>query len=404
MERQLGTADHYGRAAERYKHRLVVPDMPPPIAYESLLEEIFTNEWYSNFGPLTRRFEAELLEKFGGSGETCISCSSATAGLTAALVASGVAGPVLLPAYTFPASLSAIRAAGLRPVVMDVDPDTWVCAPETLHHALLETGADAVMLVSPFGIHQDWQCALEVCRRYNAAVFVDSASGLGVARSLNCARDNVFEVFSLHATKPFAIGEGGVIFCARVREDAVRAALNFGLSRSGESEPRSWGINGKMSEFHAAVGLVQIQRIDDIVSNRIRFVEKYRLTLAQHPSVAHPERLHSAPWQFYPVLMPRRDAAESLIEYAGARGVEVRRYYRPSLSRWHGTDCFAACPVSEELSERVCALPVRSISAENEGSEIIDVVSSAVRAALNELGMQRDCNSTNACTSVAGPI
>src|SRR4051812_9850566 len=95
-----------------YRHRLVVPDLPAPDEYLSLLREMHESGWYSNFGPLARRLERELLDVFGMPDEECITCCNATAGLSAALLAAGRTGRVLLPAFTFAASLGAVRAAG----------------------------------------------------------------------------------------------------------------------------------------------------------------------------------------------------------------------------------------------------------------------------------------------------
>src|SRR5437870_399560 len=123
---------------ESYRHRLVVPDLPSPSEYSSLLHEMHESGWYSNFGPLVRRLEAELLKRFGARDESCVTCSNATAGLSAALLATGRTGQVVLPAFTFPASLGAIRAAGMTPVVVDVDADEWILDGDILERALAE--------------------------------------------------------------------------------------------------------------------------------------------------------------------------------------------------------------------------------------------------------------------------
>ncbi len=100
---------------ESYRYRLVAPDLPSPAEYLPLLEECHKNGVYSNFGPLARRLEAGLLAAFGSPEQSCVTCSNATAGLSAALLATGRTGQVLLPAFTFPASLGAVRAAGHEP-------------------------------------------------------------------------------------------------------------------------------------------------------------------------------------------------------------------------------------------------------------------------------------------------
>jgi dTDP-4-amino-4,6-dideoxygalactose transaminase len=365
-----------------FRHRLVVPDLPAPPEYLSLLEEIHKSGWYSNFGPLVRRFEGRLLDKFGAADESCVTCCSATAGLSAALVATGRTGQVLLPAFTFAASLGAVRAAGMTPIVADVDAQTWALHAPVLERALAETGASAVMLVTPFGMQRNWEAELAVCRERGAAVVIDSAAGLGGPRAASNFGEDVFEVFSLHATKPFAVGEGGLIFAHQSRDAALRSVLNFALNSHARPEGPVWGFNGKMSEFHAAIGLVQFDRFGEMVARRRAFAGVYRDQLARYPELVCPQDMNCAPWQCFPVLLPTLTAAERFIEVAAAAGVEIRRYYRPSLSNWPATQCFEPCPVAEDLADRLCVLPVRAVSAGDELDQIVDIVLCALDRAL----------------------
>jgi dTDP-4-amino-4,6-dideoxygalactose transaminase len=181
-------------------------------------------------------------------------------------------------------------------------------------------------------------------------------------------------VFSLHATKPFAVGEGGVIFAHRAHEAALRSALNFALNSYARPEGPAWGFNGKMSEFHAAVGLAQLNRIDQLVARRQAFAAIYRDWLAHYPEVVCPQDMNSAPWQFFPILLPSVTTVERLIEATAAAGVEVRRYYRPSLSHWPAARCVTACPVAEDLAERMCVLPIRSATTAGESRELAELV------------------------------
>ncbi len=337
------------------------------------------NGWYSNFGPLVRRFEAGLRASFGGADETCVTCCNATAGLSAALLATGRTGAVLVPAFTFPASLGAVRAAGMTPIVADVDAQTWSLSAPVLERAIAQTGATAVMLVMPFGIRRDWDAEIEICRDRGVAVVIDSASGLGAPRPKNGLRQGVFEVFSMHATKPFAVGEGGAIFAHRSHDGALRAALNFALDSHLTPEGPHWGFNGKMSEFHAAVGIAQLKRFDEVVVRRRAFAAGYRDRLSSYQGLVCPQDMNCASWQFFPVVLPSATSAERFIETAASAGIEIRRYYRPSLSRWPETRCFEPCPVAEDLAERLCVLPVR---AGDEGGEIVELVMAAFDRAL----------------------
>lgn len=364
-----------------FRFRSVVPDLPAPPDYWRLIEGMHANGRFSNFGPLARRFETELKEMFGAPDECCVTACNATSGLTAALLASGRSGRVLLPAFTFPGSMSAVRSAGMTPVVVDVDAETWTIRPEVLDRALTQTSASAVMLVRPFGMGGDCAAELAVCRAHGAAIVIDNASGLGGARSAqDCAAD-VFEVFSMHATKPFAIGEGGVVFAHRTRELALRSALNFGLGSEAGSLPSSWGVNGKMSEHHAAVGIAQMRRYASALALRRQAAQAYRDMLSHFPAIACPQDMRAAPWQFFPALLPSAEAAEDFIAAAAALGLEIRRYYRPSLSRWPGVVVHGPCPVAEDLAERMCVLPVRGLTAHAENSQIIALIQQALHQA-----------------------
>jgi dTDP-4-amino-4,6-dideoxygalactose transaminase len=360
-----------------------VPDLPAPAEYLPLLEKIRENGWYSNFGPLVRRLESQLLTTIGASG-SCVTCCNATAGLSAALLATGRTDRVLLPAFTFPASLGAVRAAGMTPIVADVDAENWTLGGDLLDTALAETGASAVMLVAPFGIKRGWEAELAICRQRGVAVVIDNASGLGGPRPPNAFGEEVFEVFSMHATKPFAVGEGGAILAHRSHDAALRSALHFALSSHVEPGGPVWGFNGKMSEFHAAVGIAQLNRFRDIVSRRQAFAAIYRDRLAPYPEVVCPQDMNSAPWQFFPVLLPSVAAAERFVETTAAAGVEIRRYYRPSLSRWPETRCFETCPVAEDLADRMCVLPIRALDSGSEAEQIADLVLDALNRALTK--------------------
>jgi len=364
--------------------RSVIPDIPPLSEYLALLEQIHRSGHFSNFGPLARQLEAKVLEMFGVADEVCVSCCNATAGLTASLLATGRSGRVIVPAFTFAASLGAVRAAGMTPLILDVDEHSWAIAAASLERALAAVEVGVVMLVAPFGIARNWDAEIAVCRKFGAAVVIDNASGLGAPRALAPVQPDVFEVVSMHATKPFAIGEGGAVFAHKSRESALRAALNFGIDSHSRAGGPFWGVNGKMSEFHAAVGLAQSRRFPAALAHRRTYVDRYRQRLQTFRGVNCPTDPLAAPWQFFPMLMPDAASADRFVACAAQQGLEIRRYYRPSLSLWPDMACFAACPVAEDLAQRMCVLPVRGLDFDIEADEMADLVMTALRRALKD--------------------
>lgn len=340
----------------------VKSDLPDPVEYFDLVRKAHRQNHYSNFGVLSEAFSTGLLREFGLEGEACVVCNSATAGLSAALLASSCSGAVLVPGFTFPATFGAVRAAGLRPLIMDVAQSNWAIAADELDQALARTGAEAVILVSPFGLALNFTEHIRVCQKRRVTVVIDSAAGLGGVRLNNCALPDVYEVYSLHATKPLGVGEGGAVFCTPERLETIKSALNFGLPNAGAPPGPPWGFNGKLSELHAAVGLAQLQRYKPILEGRQRFAALYQSTFVDFPVSFPHDTPISSPWQVFPLLMPSEEALFAVSDALYKAGIEVRRYYRPSLSKWRGADVVGPCFVSEMLAMRMIALPIRNIA------------------------------------------
>jgi dTDP-4-amino-4,6-dideoxygalactose transaminase len=374
MKRSLGPS--------KYRFPVVRPALPAPKEWLPYLEESYDQHWFSNFGPVATRFEAALAAHFAEPGDAFVATSNATAALAACLIAEKITGVVLLPAFTFPACAGAIRMAGAEPMLVDVEAGTWACDVQKLGRALDRTNAEAVMLVAPFGITQDFSSHVDLCRRRGVMVLVDNAAGLGGGpRSRRALRGTAYEVYSLHATKPFAIGEGGAIQTPADRVEALRSALNFGLPLDPEHHGR-WGINGKMPEFSAAVGMAVLDGYDDVLAVRRLVVRRYIEIFARFGDIVIHQGLADTPWSMFPCLLPSPAAAADFAAEAGRRGLEVRRYFRPSLSQWGGIAAAGDCSVSEMLAERMVCLPVYSRARTGEIVEIHRIIETCLMRSL----------------------
>lgn len=307
--------------------------------------------------------------------------SSGTAALTAPLIACRIAGKVLLPAFTFPATLSAVKMAGAEPYLMDVSPEDWRVMPEALDDAFARTGAKAAILLCPFGLKTRFDDHIRVARSWDAILIIDNAAGLGMERHPVEADPNVFEAFSLHATKPFGIGEGGMIFGHKTRDESLRRALNFGLPFEEGADGGDWGINGKLTEIHAAIGLAVMETIESRLARRRDFAHAYMRLLSPYPGVAFPGARDDSCWQMFPFLVHSPEIAANLVETARGGGVEIRRYYRPSLSKLPGV-ASDPCPVSEDLAGRMCCLPVYSLLSDAEAGDMLAIVDEALKVCL----------------------
>jgi len=365
--------------------RAVAPEIPELEKWASYLQPAIDANWFTNFGPVNTNFEKRLAELFGCEGEAIVAVANATAGLSACLIANAVSSAVLCPAFTFQATASSILGAGCKPVIVDTDAVTGVMRPEVLEHGLRETGARAAIVLAPYGIATDFREHAEVCRRNGAILVIDNAAGLGVERAgarVSGDDETVWEVFSLHATKPFGIGEGGVVFAPSTAEARLRSALNFGLpthTLSGDDKRPYWGINGKLSEFHAAVGMAVADTMAQRVSLRQVMARKWIEAVQDLPVEIFCSDVHLCPWQVFPVLLKNEEQVQRTVSIAADRGIELRRYYAPSLGRCSGMAALGPCPNAAELAARALVLPMRSWIEEDEQSAMIEKVSDCLR-------------------------
>jgi len=353
------------------------PSVPAPEEWLPDLAASYEAGWFSNRGPAVQALEQELAERFG---RPATAVANATVGLTAVFLALDVRGRVVLPAFTFPATACAVDLAGCEPVFCDVDEKTWELDRAALKKALAG-GAAAVIHVRAFGLCRDLSEVEDLCAAAGVPLVVDSAAGLGgrTAMGDQIGHAGVCEVFSLHATKPFAVGEGGVVLGDAEVIEAVRRASNFGLA-DGDVVGR--GLNAKMDEFAASRSRAMLRRLDAEIEGRARHAAAYREAL-DHPLVAHPVNPGAPPWQTYPVRLLDPAARPALLDELTARGIEARAYYAPALHESSAFRSNVSLPVCERLSRSILCLPSYGNATEDEIAELTGLIAESLGAVMN---------------------
>jgi dTDP-4-amino-4,6-dideoxygalactose transaminase len=227
------------------------------------LRRIDESRVYTNWGPLASELEGRLANHFGLARDGVVSASSGTTALVGAILATaGRARPerpfAIVPAFTFVATAIAAEQCGYRPYVVDVGGDDWLLSPDRLFEHPLLGQAGLVIAVATFGRAIGQERWREFRRATGVAVVIDGAASFEAASAApQRVLGDIPVAMSFHATKTFSTGEGGCVattdgpLAARVTE-----ALNFGFYESRNS--RSASTNGKMSEYHAAVGLAEL--------------------------------------------------------------------------------------------------------------------------------------------------
>ncbi len=315
------------QAAARY----IIPDLPTTDELLPFLRRVDENQWYSNFGPLVHEFEHTFMATMGAAhGATPQYGFAAMTGYHALaiglkLLGCGPGSQVLMPAITFPACPLAAQHIGADPVLADVDNKSWLLTPAIARAIAAKTKIDAVMPVAIYGIPlptAEWDA---FSKDTGIPVIIDAAAAVESQRYLQKG----IVVHSLHALKPFGIGEGGLLVAADPHIiEAAREYANFGMrDRIGYTA----GENAKMSEYHAAVALAQLQRWPAIKERRRRVFGMFQTALrgAEAKATIHPE-LDQA---IVSCLMLRtvKPNAQGLLTKIKNRGVFAHRTYFPPL-------------------------------------------------------------------------
>lgn len=359
---------------------LMIPDLPKAEDILPWLQKIDQNKWYSNYGPLSKQFEAEIVElvKCENQGDhkelAMVSTSSGTSALEVALSAYRLrpGSKVLLPSLTFPATATAVIRCGLIPVFTDVDPSTWVLTPEIAEKIIGKSQAEVVIPVSAYGVklpEKQWQI---FAQKHGCKVLMDAAG----AFPGQIAIKDVDVTYSFHATKCLGIGEGGGILSTDSGYlNTCREVTNFGFS---DGSIHTAGLNAKLSEYHAAIGLCQIRRFRTTMLERIKLRNTYIEGLCQKSNgiVFQQGRSAISPTLFV-VSVPNK--ACDCVSKLSNKGIGVRQWYCPPL---HQHKAFASylrnlslkfgdLSVSEYLGESLIGLPFHPFLSEQQIQTVV---------------------------------
>lgn len=323
----------------------------------------------TNEGPLHDRLEHALADKLGvpmakvfSSGTSALQCALLSLELP-------VGAEVITTPLTFPATAHAITALGLKPVFADIDPETLTLDPSAVERAITPHTA-AVIGVHVYGTICDVERLQRICDRHDLRLVFDAAHAFASEKArekIACMGD--MSVFSMHATKLFNTIEGGLVTSNNSAwGERLSLSRNFGIA--SEESVQSVGINGKMSELHAAVGLLNLELFEEERAIRRGLRARYDLVLQRFPGLKkqlyQPDVYQSE--QYYMLRVDpdafgstRDDVCHRLKE----REIIARRYFWPICTDY---DCYRnypitslqAVPVAEQVKTTLLCLPFHS--------------------------------------------
>ena len=344
------------------------PNLVTLETFEPYLRRMEQSRSYANFGPLNSELEQRLLESlFNGKG-ALTTVNNATTGLILAIAQMKKAGAryAVMPSFTFAATPLAAMWAGLEPYFVDVDMDTFCVSDSSLTAALKALGDQAALVVpyAAFGFPMDLAPYSRLVRS-GMPVVVDAAAstgatcnGVGYGAGFSGA-----VVFSLHATKAFGIGEGGLVHSAdQTLIGRIREAANFGFDDAKVCAFQ--GLNGKLPEFAAAVGLATLDAFPAKKARRMQLHAWYRESLEARGLLARgwtmQQQRGEVPFQFFPLLCPSGRSNQETAEALARQGIDIRTYFRPGCHEQPAFERFGRQPLTntEAVSHRALSLPL----------------------------------------------
>ncbi|MDH7596411.1 MAG: DegT/DnrJ/EryC1/StrS family aminotransferase [Methanothrix sp.] len=341
-------------------------------------------------GPKTEEFERLIAEYTGTDHAVAVSSGTAALHLIVKSLGIGPGDEVLVPSFTFIASVNAILYEGAKPVFVDIEPDTYNLDPEDLEQKITPL-TKAIMAVDVFGHPADWDALMRISMDYDLRVIDDSCEALGARyndKSLGQFGDAA--AFAFYPNKQITTGEGGMI----VTNNPNIAKICRSLRNQGRGEMGSWleherlGYNYRMTEMSAALGISQLRRLEDILAKRERVARMYTSRLSGLEWVRTPAVRPNVrkSWFVYTITLSEGLSRDAVMQAMMREGIPSRGYFSPVHLQGYIRELLGThegmLPVTESVAGRTMALPFHSNLSEDEVDEVVEVLSRCVRSLL----------------------
>jgi len=361
------------------------PDLPPLEEFLPYLEKIWKSKQLTNKGPFHEQFEKELSEYLGIKHVSLF--TNGTIALVTALQALRTSGEVITTPYSFVATSHSLLWNGIKPVFVDIDPETLNIDPIKIEQAITPQ-TTAIMPVHCYGHPCDAEAIQKIADNYNLKIIYDAAHAFGVQDSEGSILNHGdLSVLSFHATKIFNTFEGGAIISPNAKtKQHIDHLKNFGFV--DQVTVVAPGINGKMSEFNAALGLLQLKHIDTARENRKKKDASYRKLLKGAEGIRCHDFKGKSNYSYFPIFIEPEFplSRDELFRKLEENNIYARRYFYPLISEFPMyRDLESASkdnlPVATETANKILCLPIYS---DLQSSDIESIVSIITNEAVNK--------------------
>jgi dTDP-4-amino-4,6-dideoxygalactose transaminase len=328
--------------------------LPPQEEYQAILKKAWETGWMTNRGVLVQELEHKLSQYLGVSN--IIAMTNGTLPLQIAIKAMELKGEVITTPFTYIATTSSIVWEGCTPVYIDIHPE-YLTIDETKIEEAITSNTSAILATHVFGIPCHVEAIEQIAMKYNLKVIYDAAHAFGVTYKGNSIFNyGDVSTCSFHATKLFHTGEGGALFCKPEYYEKMFYHHNFG--HQGKEAFQGLGINAKMSEPQAAMGLAVMPYMETIFEHRKQIVAYYNDALKETNLKTLKLRDHMD-WNYgyYPIIFNSETELLKLKKALEIKEIFPRRYFYPSLNKLPYLKN-VAMPISESITKRILCLPL----------------------------------------------
>jgi perosamine synthetase len=338
------------------------------------------------FGPKAEEFEQQIGDYVGVKHATAVSSGTTALHLIVKALGLGPGDEVLLPSFTFAASVNAVLYEGCVPVFVDIEPGTMNIDPEDLERNITPR-TRAILVVDVFGHPAEWEDILSIAGKHSLKVIDDSCEALGSEyKGIKLGQFGDAAAFSFYPNKQMTLGEGGAI----VTNDPDIARVCRSLRNQGRAEAGAWlyherlGYNYRLDEMSAALGVSQLKRLDNFLAKRERVAAMYTERLQGRSWVLPPTvRPHiRMSWCLYVVLLAEGLNRDSVMQAMETQGIPSRAYFSPVhlqpfvRRKWGCKE--GDLPVTESIARRTVALPFFNNLTEHQVDLVVCALDKAV--------------------------
>jgi dTDP-4-amino-4,6-dideoxygalactose transaminase len=345
--------------------------LPDRTKLDKYIDKIYSNGWVTNNGQLVQELTARLENYL--DVKNLLLVANGTLALQIAYKVLGINRQVITTPFSFVATTSTLVWEGFEPIFVDIEPETFCIDPSKIEGSITSE-TTAIVPVHVFGNACDVEEIESIAQKYSLKTIYDGAHAFGVHykdRSLLSYGDAT--TLSFHATKLFHTIEGGAIIFKN-KEDLERAKLMINFGIDGPDSVTELGINAKMNEFEAAMGLCVLDEIDTIFKQRSEIWSYYQDSLKSHVQFQKRNLQCTNNYSYFPVLFESEKKLMEVKDAMNAANINPRRYFYPSLDTLGYIQTPVLKTVSRDIASRIICLPIYPGLLINEIEQIIKIV------------------------------